>query len=214
MEHRGGINPIASSRRIDNDVPGYLSIQYLSLARENRAKQRARGWISRERKERKPCFNTGVSTERKHFTVRMIRNLLKRWLKLPVQHVIKAKLIQYPINPEFTFKREGGTRYFPIKSVIALGFKISRRSSCWLHNETKVWSRNDCTVSGRDRGSFWFSDRIGNFQCNWIDSSTTVFENGDYIYIIRVARGRNEKYPLNFVSFMKYKYSLLFMRMN
>lgn len=58
------------------------------------------------RKEGKePCFNTGVSTERKHFTVRMIRNLLKRWLKLPVQHVIKAKLIQYPINPEFTFKR-------------------------------------------------------------------------------------------------------------
>lgn len=42
----GGINPIASSRRIDNDVSGYLSIQYLSLARENRAKQR--GWISRE----------------------------------------------------------------------------------------------------------------------------------------------------------------------
>lgn len=146
----------------------------MSLARENRAKQRARGWISRERKERKPCFNTGVSTERKHFTVRMIRNLLKRWLKLPVQHVIKAKLIQYPINPEFTFKREGGTRYFPIKSVIALGFKISRRSSCWLHNGTKVWSRNDCTVSGRDRGSFWFSDRIGNFQCNWIDSLTMV----------------------------------------
>lgn len=122
----GGINPIASWRRIDNDVPGYLSIQYLSLARENRAKQR--GWISREgggREEGKePCFNTGVSTERKHFTVRMIRNLLKRWLKLPVQHVIKAKLIQYPINPEFTFKREGGTRYFPIKSVIALGSKF------------------------------------------------------------------------------------------
>lgn len=76
----GGINPIASSRRIDNDVPGYLSIQYLSLVRENRAKQR--GWISREgggREEGKePCFNTSVSTERKHFTVRMIRNLLKR----------------------------------------------------------------------------------------------------------------------------------------
>lgn len=66
----GGINPIASSRRIDNDVPGYLSIQYLSLARENRAKQR--GWISREgeegRKERSPvlipAFRRNESTSR------------------------------------------------------------------------------------------------------------------------------------------------------
>lgn len=155
------INPIASSRRIDNDVPGYLSIQYLSLARENRAKQR--GWISegRGREEGKePCFNTGVSTERKHFTVRMIRNLLKRWLKLPVQHVIKAKLIQYPINPEFTFKREGGTRYFPIKSVIALGSKFRGDPRVDYIMEQKCDPEMIALFRGGIEGSFWFSLKL------------------------------------------------------